>query len=115
MIRGDFMIHVTIFQNHRGDYTAFSCVGHAGYAEAGEDIVCAAASVLAINTVNAVEQLVGDRFSLVTDEESGRLEFSLKEHYSGKSVLLIQALVLGLQGIQESYGNEYLSLNFKEV
>ena len=51
----------------------------------------------------------------VTEEESGLIDFSLKKDYSRESVLLIQSLVLGLQGIQESYGNEYLSLNFKEV
>ena len=33
----------------------FDLEGHAGYSEAGTDIVCAAVSVLVINTINAVE------------------------------------------------------------
>ncbi len=53
------MIHVTIYQNKKGEYTGFSATGHAGYAKAGEDIVCAAASVLMINTVNALEIYAG--------------------------------------------------------
>lgn len=109
------MIHVTIYRNQRNEYTGFHCIGHAGYAEEGEDIVCAAASALVITTANSIEQLVGDAFSIVTDEESGLIDLSLQEDYSGESVLLIRSLVLGLQGIQNFYGNEYLSLNFKEV
>ena len=31
--------------------------GHAEYAEPGEDIICAAISVLAINTANSIEKL----------------------------------------------------------
>ena len=36
-----------------GSYEEFISKGHAGYAEAGQDIVCAAVSALIINTVNA--------------------------------------------------------------
>ena len=49
------MIHVTICQNKKGEYLGFDAKGHAGYAEAGDDIVCAAASILMINTANALE------------------------------------------------------------
>ena len=109
------MITVTIYQNHDGEYTGFNCIGHAEYAEAGEDIVCAAASVLVINTVNSVEGLVQDAFDCVTDEESGLIDFTLKKGYSKESLLLIRSMVLGLQGIQNNYGNEYIRIIFKEV
>ena len=109
------MIHVTVYQNQEGKYTAFCCIGHAKYAEAGQDIVCAAVSALVINTINSIEQLTGDTFLLDTDQESGHIGFSLEENHRQESVLLIHSLVLGLQGIQNFYGNEYLSLNFKEV
>ena len=109
------MIHVTIFKNQAKEYTAFQCIGHAEYAEPGQDIVCAAVSALVINTINSVEQLVSDEFELVTDQESGLIDFSLKEGYSENSLLLIRSLVLGLQGIQKNYGTEYIMLIFKEV
>ena len=35
----------------------FEITGHAGYAEYGQDIVCAAVSVLALNMANSVERL----------------------------------------------------------
>ena len=34
--------------------------GHAGYAEEGQDIICAAVSALIVNTVNSVETLTED-------------------------------------------------------
>ena len=109
------MINITIYQNRQKEYTAFCCIGHAEYANPGEDIVCAAVSALVINTVNSIEQLVSDEFDIVTDQESGLIDFSLKDGYSNMSLLLIKSLVLGLQGIRKNYGNEYVSLTFKEV
>ena len=109
------MIHVTIYENQKHEYTAFNCIGHAGFAEAGEDIVCAAVSVLVINTINSIERFVSDGFDIVTNEESGLIDFSLKENYSKEAVLLIRSMVLGLQGIQNNYGNKYMNLIFKEV
>ena len=51
------MIRVTIYQNEKKECAGFLAKGHAGFSEAGQDIVCAAASVLMINTVNAIEEI----------------------------------------------------------
>ena len=109
------MTHITVYQTQGVEFTAFRCIGHAGYADAGEDIVCAAISVLVINTINSVERLAGDSFHLETDPESGLIDFSLKEGYSKESLLFLRSLVLGLQGIQSNYVNDYMTLEFKEV
>ncbi len=109
------MICITVFENQAKEYTAFQCMGHAEYAEPGQDIVCAAVSALVINAINSVEQLVCDKFKLTTEKESGLIDFSLEDGYSQDALLLIRSLVLGLQGIQKSYGTEYMMLIFKEV
>ncbi len=109
------MVTITVYENSGQEYTAFRCLGHAGYAQAGEDIVCAAVSGLVLNTINSVETLVSDSFDIETDPESGLIDFSLREGYSKESLLLIRSLVLGLQGIQENYGTEYIRLTFEEV
>lgn len=109
------MIKITVYQNSEQEYTAFHCIGHAEYADDGEDIVCAAVSALVINTVNSIEKLLSDEFDIVTDAESGLIDFSLKKGYSRESLLLIRSLILGLQGIQKSYGTDYVTLTFKEV
>lgn len=109
------MVTITVYKSSGQEYTAFRCLGHTGYAPAGEDIVCAAVSVLVINTINSIETLVSDRFDIETDPDSGLIGFSLQEGYSKESLLLIRSLVLGLQGIQKSYGTEYIRLTFEEV
>ncbi|TGY96743.1 ribosomal-processing cysteine protease Prp [Petralouisia muris] len=109
------MIKITIYENSEQEYTAFHCIGHAEYADAGEDIVCAAVSVLVLNTINSIEMLLSDEFDLRTNQESGLIDFSLGKGYSSESLLLIRSLVLGLQGIQKSYGTDYVTLTFKEV
>ena len=47
------MISVVITKRDN-DYVGVTVDGHAGFAEAGQDIVCAAVSVLVINTFNSI-------------------------------------------------------------
>ena len=109
------MIHVTIYKNHDQEYEGFDSVGHAGYAPAGEDIVCAGVSALVLNTVNSIEAFTHDKYELKTKEESGLISFRFQGAVSDAGRLLMKSLFLGLQGIQESYGDEYISFLYKEV
>ena len=108
------MTIVTIFQDHNDTYLGFSCNGHAGYAKAGEDIVCSAISVLTINTINSISSFTDARFSVESDEETGHLKMLLETPVDSGAELLMKSLVLGLQGIQSNYQG-YITLNFKEV
>ena len=108
------MISVTIFEDHE-QVTRFRCIGHAGYAEAGSDIICAGVSTLVINTINSIEILTDSLFSVETEEESGLIDFQFQGAVDEGAELLIRSMILGLQGIQQDYGNEYIILNFKEV
>ncbi len=110
------MIHVTIYQNKRREYTGFKAYGHAGFSDEGQDIVCAAASVLMINTVNAIEKFTQDRTSLVSDDANGVIDYSLKERPSKETELLLDTMVLGLTEMSddENYA-EYIDLTFEEV
>lgn len=109
------MINITILKNQDNAFLGFECVGHAAFGEEGQDIVCAGVSALVINTINSVAYFTKDKFSTDTDEESGMISFLLERPAEQGTELLINSLVLGLQGIQNSYGNEYITLNFKEV
>jgi uncharacterized protein YsxB (DUF464 family) len=108
------MITITIFQDQES-VTGFRCVGHAGYAESGNDIVCAGVSALVINTVNSIESLTDARYQLDTDETTGLIDFTLQDRAGHDAALLLNSMILGLQGIQTDYGDEYLILNYKEV
>ena len=97
---------------HNGNYKAFSFTGHAEYAEAGSDIVCAAASILIINTANAIERLTDN-----TIEGSDRdgIFFEFREIPDANGTLLIDAMILGLEDIRKKYGERYLTLKYEEV
>ena len=65
------MIKVSIYKNDEGKMIGFRLSGHAGYAEHGQDIVCAAVSALVINAMNSIETFSSDTFTYDEDEESG--------------------------------------------
>ena len=102
------MINVSIYQNRENDITGFKLLGHAGYADHGQDIVCAAVSVLVINTINSVETFTSDVFTYDADEETGMIEFHITSKPCNDSKILLKSMFLGLQGIQDSYGLDYL-------
>lgn len=107
------MIKVTIVTNSDGEYRGFQVSGHAGYDECGKDIVCAAVSCLALNTINSIEALTEDRCYGATDD--GFLKFKFTNGCSEQAELLMDSFVLGLTGIQEEYGSDYMKFRFKEV
>ena len=109
------MTHVSIIKTRNGEYKGFNCIGHSGYADAGEDIVCAAISVLVINTINSLEQLSGEKFKLVTNEEEGLIDCRFGGCINEKSKLLLDSMVLGLEGIKKQYGKTFIDLTFEEV
>ncbi len=109
------MIEITVYRNQNNLYTGFDCIGRAGYANAGEDVVCAGVSALVINTINSIGNLTEEAFSIDTDEESGQIVFRLEKPSEHDSFLLIQSMTLGLQEIMNQYGNEFITLDFEEV
>ena len=96
-----------------GRYVGFTSDGHAGYANAGHDIVCSAVSALMINTVNSIEAFTDDHFEV--DEDDGHLSFRLKGNAGEKSLLLLDSLALGLRSIGETYGNSFLDIGEKKA
>ncbi len=110
------MTKVTIHKNKSGDYLDFICEGHAGYAKRGEDIVCAAISVLVINTINSLEELTEEPVQVKTDEAAGRIRCTFTEHpLRETSHILMDSLTLGLQRIQKQYGKKHCKLTVEEV
>jgi uncharacterized protein YsxB (DUF464 family) len=111
------MIRAVIFRTSEGWYSGFSAKGHAGYAEEGSDIVCAAVSVLTTTCVNALESVadvkpvvreVGDAPLL-----EAYLPASLDEGRFHDAQVLIGALRQGLSDLSEAYPR-YIHLSIQE-
>ncbi|MDE6601886.1 MAG: ribosomal-processing cysteine protease Prp [Lachnospiraceae bacterium] len=110
------MTRITIYKTKAGEYRKFTCDGHAAYADYGQDIVCAAISVLVINTVNALDEITKEPVQVEADENAGRISCSfLKQPLRETSVALMDSLVLGLGRIEAQYGKKHCKLIFKEV
>lgn len=112
------MTDIIIRKNSDGDICGFEMDGHAGFAEYGQDIVCAALSVLTINTINSIEAFAGDLIDVSSDEDKGIITCSFRNrtgNISDEATLLMKSYELGVNGIYEQYGKEFLNIKFEEV
>ena len=91
------MIHVTIYENDRKECIGFQTKGHAEYAEMGQDIVCAAVSVLVINTMNATELYTVDEVQVLPDEVVGIVSFQVNDLPSKEDALIVKTVILCLR------------------
>jgi len=106
------MITVKVFKRS-DDFKGFQVSGHAEYADSGYDIICAAVSVLTVNTANSIEALTGDRIE--DYEEDGFMSCRFPEGLSEGGRLLMNSMILGLQQIEANYDEPYVKVVFSEV
>ena len=111
------MTKITIYRT-TDYYLGIEVSGHAGFAEAGEDIVCAGISVLTINLINSLEELSEDAFLVNEDEETGYIKvwmsYEEDEEPDYESQLLFDSYLIGIRSIKNDY-NEFVKLEIKEV
>jgi len=95
------MIKAEVARNTAGQVVAFSVKNH------GASHVCAAVSLLVINTVNSIEALTQAVFSCDHNPAGGFIAFALqtpREALQGRTAgLLLDAMHLGLVSVQEQY------------
>ncbi|MBI9014272.1 MAG: ribosomal-processing cysteine protease Prp [Clostridiales bacterium] len=101
------MTNVTVSYKHNR-LVSIEASGHADFADHGEDIVCAAISVLMQTAVNSLETVAGLQFVIVeSDETSGymyiELPADLEEAKSVKADIVLNTVLTGLQGIAKAY------------
>jgi uncharacterized protein YsxB (DUF464 family) len=110
------MINVIIKRDKDKVAKGIEIKGHAGYGEYGQDIICAAASILSTNLVNSIEELTKDKISYNVNEDTGLLSMSFcDKQISNESKLLVDSFILGIDSIRESYGDTYIKISYKEV
>lgn len=110
------MISISIYHNGEKDIEQFIIKGHAYAAEPGQDIVCAAVSVLSQTTVLALHEIA--HIAIEYEIENGYLKCKLPHNLTEKELyetrLLINTMLLGLDNIQKSYP-QYFEIYYKEV
>ena len=106
------MVTATVVKN-KNEYVSFKCLGHAGFALKGKDIVCSAISVLTINCANSIMSLTETEIDV--SEEDGFISWKFIGSVDKHAVLLMDSLLIGLRSIINEYGNKYLTLKVEEV
>ncbi|HHV72440.1 MAG TPA: ribosomal-processing cysteine protease Prp [Clostridia bacterium] len=99
------MIEITVWRNKEQSLEAFLVEGHAGYADYGQDIVCAAVSTLTQTAILAIEELTGEE--PVVDLSEGRLYCEVPSRISAKKQAIISTILetmfVGLMAIAKEY------------
>lgn len=80
--------------------------GHAGYAEAGKDIVCAGVTALTENLIDSIESLTEDKIQY--EISPGRVDIHYK-NLSEDGKLLVDSFFLGISGIVQDFP-EYVKI-----
>ena len=98
---------VTFYKRSDGTLTGYRAEGHAGYAESGSDIVCAAVSALTQSTLNGLRSVLKAPVMYQVDDQSAFLEVRLTPEATQAQVeqaqLLLVTLLEGLQAVEQSY------------
>ena len=109
------MTEITVYRKH-GALVGFDAVGHTGFAEHGEDIVCAAVSAVTQTAVIGIMELVKAPCAFETTD--GELHLMLERSVKGKQFeqaeLIIRTMLAGLRSIETDY-SDYLKLEKREV
>lgn len=90
-----------------GKIRGFTVEGHARFAPHGEDLVCAAVSMMAQAVLLGLHHHVKIAIAYDIDEATGRLTCRLPEQMDPEQYLkaeaVIETMVLGCQNLQETY------------
>lgn len=104
------MIKATFIRS-KGFYTAFSIEGHAGYADLGQDIVCAGVTSAVMTVLNGITECAGINADVEVSDNEIVLNLAERtitaEHF-------LSALKLQLELIEEEY-NGTINITVTEV
>ena len=85
--------------------TGFSVSGHSGYAEAGQDIVCAAISAVVAMAETTINDVCGAKAKVRVKEEDARITLTLPTSCDEEDAIqaVLAGMMLTLISIREDY------------
>ena len=110
------MILARFYKSESGEILSVSVSGHAGMAEEGSDIVCAAASALVYTAIGALEELCGfqDYYRIAEDSDGDSVPFTeirLPES-EGKiretAGIILRTLEIGFKQLELTVNGEFV-------
>lgn len=95
------MVCITFRQQSDAETPVLRATGHAGSGDRGNDIVCAAVSILLYTFADAVEKVAGAEVS-VEDFDEYRM-FIKKSGSQDRLIAVTETILLGLSSLTEQY------------
>ena len=99
------MINITLYHSKDGAQTGFNIKGHAGYAQSGNDIVCAAVSSSAYLVANTIIEIMGVKADASVDE-NGEMTVLIPEEGAIKTKEILLGFKLHVEELQKQYGGK---------
>lgn len=109
------MTKISIIDNQLSKKLQVSLEGHSGYADAGEDIVCSAISVLSYAIFNGITEVL--KYDIPYKLQDGYLYFEIPDSISkedSRVKVLLDTFVLNLKDLEKQY-KDYIKLCIEEV
>ncbi len=110
------MTNIKIFKND-GNIVCVQCMGHSGYAERGEDIVCAGVSSLVQTAVLGLLMVAKINVDLTKDEDVGYLKVKLPNAITSEenhdAQVILSTMLCGLSDLRETY-SDFINLEVIE-
>ena len=108
------MINIRTSRSESGALRGFTVKGHAGYAEAGSDIICAAVSALCYTAAGYFESAGPEEYRCEYEEKDGYMRLELIEIATDdgktKAEAVLDAWLIGVRQIRHSYGGRYIKI-----
>lgn len=109
------MISAKFYFDEAEAIRAFAFSGHAGYADHGSDIVCAAVSAIGQTVIGTLDELLLDMPKYEIDPRSGLISCEIRDYdrYTEKEKMAIATLMfsclVGVKQLLPNYG-EYIEI-----
>ncbi len=94
------------FRRCENEIIGFTVKGHAGYAESGQDIICAGVSSAIMLTVNTITDFIGAEAEVdINHENIGYAFLELKAPYKKEATVMLESFLAHLTLLEEDYGH----------
>ena len=101
------MTKVVFYLTDKGEVLGFEASGHAGYAEAGSDIVCAAVSALTQATAGGLSEVVKAPVQTKMNEDTGYLSCVIDSSCDGETLSKAQILLVTVKMALTEISRDY--------
>ena len=105
-----------VFHKRGEDFVRIVSEGHTGYAQSGEDIVCAALSALVQGAALGVLKVVGVKAEYRVNEEKGSLDLVIPREIGAQERhdcnVILETLYASVTDLREGY-SEYIEVEVK--